>query len=68
VSSRLNYSWSMIFSENRYPLFGIMLERFCDRSGLFRHCAELPSFRLGDVSSKKCASKRAGVSTTAARE
>jgi hypothetical protein len=21
----LSYSWSMIFSENRYPLFGIML-------------------------------------------
>jgi hypothetical protein len=21
----LTYSWSMIFSENRYPLFGIML-------------------------------------------
>src|SRR5262245_27491681 len=24
---RLTYAWSMIFSENRYPLFGIMLWR-----------------------------------------
>jgi hypothetical protein len=24
-SSRSNYAWSMIFCENRYPLFGIML-------------------------------------------
>jgi len=25
IISIFNYAWSMIFSENRYPLFGIML-------------------------------------------
>src|SRR5262245_56897524 len=27
----LSYAWSMIFSENRYPLFGIMLSRHAAR-------------------------------------
>jgi hypothetical protein len=25
IAIRLSYCWSMMFSENRYPLFGIML-------------------------------------------
>src|SRR5262249_38232237 len=47
----LSYAWSMIFSENRYPLFGIMLTSATAgrprggsrrRPGRARHCDPLP--------------------------
>jgi hypothetical protein len=39
-SNRRRFSWSMIFSENRYPLFGIMLVVGTKRETWFGEAAD----------------------------
>src|SRR5262249_55464048 len=57
----LAYWWSVIFSENRYPLFGIMLEgeasEVCRRAGYKSHCPPKEIFMIQKSLTRPCTDK-----------
>src|SRR5262245_43939620 len=57
----LAYWWSVIFSENRYPLFGIMLEgeasEGCRNAGCKSHCLPNENFMMQKSLTRPCTDK-----------